>query len=238
MATLAGYLLSVWVGLFGFREVRTTAGIVAGVIEIAAFAVLGILAAVPAESAAPAGSAASGGSASGGSAEAGSAAGGSGLLARLQAGVPGAGLAIAAVSVVALVLLGVALAGAGAPAAPASAGGSLGTAKVHGVAVVTDAKGFTLYWFAPDTRGTASTPAKSVCNGSCAAYWPPVKAPVTAGTGVTGQIGAIKRSDGSSQATYDGRPLYTYIGDSGPDQANGNNINQSGGLWFEVKVSG
>jgi predicted lipoprotein with Yx(FWY)xxD motif len=223
VATLAGYLLSVWVGLFGFREVRTTAGIVAGVIEIAAFAVLGLLAALPAGSAAPAG---------------GSAAGGSGLLARLQEGVPGAGLAIAAVSVVALVLLGVVLAGAGAPAAPASAGGGLRTAKVHGVAVVTNAKGFTLYWFAPDTRGTASTPAKSVCYGSCAAYWPPVKAPVTAGTGVTGKIGTIKRSDGSSQATYDGRPLYTYIGDSGPDQANGNNINQSGGLWFEVKVSG
>ena len=233
VATLAGYLLSVWVGLFGFREVRTTAGIVAGVIEIAAFAVLGIVAVIPAESAAPAGSAAAAGSAAGGSA-----AGGSRLLARLQEGVPGAGLAVAAVSVVALVLLGVALAGAGAPAAPASAGGSLRTAKVHGVAVVTNAKGFTLYWFAPDTRGTASTTAKSVCNGSCAAYWPPVKAPVTAGTGVTGQIGAIKRSDGSSQATYDGRPLYTYIGDSGPDQANGNNINQSGGLRFVVKVSG
>ena len=58
VATLAGYLLSVWVGLFGFREVRTTAGIVAGVIEIAAFAVLGIVAVIPAESAAPAGSAA------------------------------------------------------------------------------------------------------------------------------------------------------------------------------------
>ena len=40
LATLAGYLLSIWVGLFGFTEVRTTAGIVAGIIEVAAFAVL------------------------------------------------------------------------------------------------------------------------------------------------------------------------------------------------------
>src|SRR5260221_7511299 len=40
LSTLGGYLLSVWIGLFGFREVRTTAGIVAGVVEVAAFAAL------------------------------------------------------------------------------------------------------------------------------------------------------------------------------------------------------
>ncbi|HZC41204.1 MAG TPA: hypothetical protein VE343_11060, partial [Streptosporangiaceae bacterium] len=44
LATLGGYLLSVWVGLFGFKEVRTTAGIAAGVIEVAAFAALGLAA--------------------------------------------------------------------------------------------------------------------------------------------------------------------------------------------------
>src|SRR5712692_9684614 len=47
VSTLGGYLLSIWVGLFGFTEVRTTAGIVAGVIEVAAFAVLAVLAAAP-----------------------------------------------------------------------------------------------------------------------------------------------------------------------------------------------
>jgi hypothetical protein len=36
LATLGGYLLSVWVGLFGFKEIRTTAGIAAGVVEVAA----------------------------------------------------------------------------------------------------------------------------------------------------------------------------------------------------------
>ena len=44
LATLGGYLLSIWAGLFGFREVRTTAGLAAGVIEVAAFAVLAVLA--------------------------------------------------------------------------------------------------------------------------------------------------------------------------------------------------
>ena len=47
LATLGGYLLTVWIGLFGFKEVRTTAGIAAGVIEVAAFAVLAALALAP-----------------------------------------------------------------------------------------------------------------------------------------------------------------------------------------------
>ena len=47
LATLGGYLLTVWIGLFGFKEVRTTAGIVAGVLEVAAFAVLAALALAP-----------------------------------------------------------------------------------------------------------------------------------------------------------------------------------------------
>ena len=47
LSTLGGYLLSVWIGLFGFKEVRTTAGIVAGVIEVAAFAALAVLALTP-----------------------------------------------------------------------------------------------------------------------------------------------------------------------------------------------
>src|SRR2546429_4291493 len=54
LATLGGYLLSVWIGLFGFTEVRTTAGIAAGVVEVAAFAVLAALALAPAPAAGPA----------------------------------------------------------------------------------------------------------------------------------------------------------------------------------------
>ena len=115
---------------------------------------------------------------------------------------------------------------------PSSSAQVLKTTTIKGVAVVTNAKGFTLYWFAPDT------PTKSVCNGSCAAYWPPVIGAQKAGPGVTGTLGTIKRADGATQATYDGHPLYTYIGDSGPGQANGNNIDLNGGFWYEVKVTG
>jgi predicted lipoprotein with Yx(FWY)xxD motif len=126
--------------------------------------------------------------------------------------------------------------GSGAGAAPASSAAASGTAlkaaKVGGVSVLTSAKGFTLYWFAPDT------PAKSNCNGACAHYWPPVKGPATAGTGVTGKLSVIKRADGSVQATYNGHPLYTYIADTQPGQAKGNGLNLSGGVWHEVAVTG
>jgi predicted lipoprotein with Yx(FWY)xxD motif len=214
LSTLGGYLLSVWIGLFGFKEIRTTAGILAGVIEVAAFAVLAMLALSPAAPRQPAGPAASR----------------SAVLARLQAGMPGARAAAAAVSVAALVLLGVAVAGAGGPAA--SPAGALRTAQIGGVTVLTDAKGFTLYSFAPDT------PSRSNCNGTCAGYWPPVTGTPAAAPGVTGKLGTIKRSDGTTQAVYNGHPLYTYIADTAPGQAHGNNLNLNGGLWHEVTVSG
>jgi predicted lipoprotein with Yx(FWY)xxD motif len=126
-------------------------------------------------------------------------------------------------------------AGAASPAAttaPAASGTVLKTATIGGVAVLTNAQGFTLYWFAPDTSTT------SKCNGSCATFWPPVKGPATAGSGVTGKLGTITRADGSTQATYDGHPLYTYKGDTAPGQDKGNNLNASGGLWHDVTATG
>jgi predicted lipoprotein with Yx(FWY)xxD motif len=214
LATLGGYLLSVWVGLFGFKEIRTTAGIVAGVIEVAAFAALAALAAAPAAR----------------SRQAGPATGGSRVLAMLQSGIPGAGRVVAGMSVAALVVLGISVAQAGGPA-PAPAG-ALRTATIGGVTVLTNAQGFTLYWFAPDTA------TRSTCYGVCAGYWPPVTGTPSAGTGVTGKLATIKRSDGTAQVTYDGHPLYTYAGDTAPGQAFGNSLNLNGGLWHEVTVSG
>jgi predicted lipoprotein with Yx(FWY)xxD motif len=185
VATLGGYLLSVWAGLFGFTEVRTTAGVVAGIIEVAAFAVLAALALAPEVQRKPAGAGVAGGA----------------LHARLRAGMPGAGWAVAAASVAALVVLGVSAALAGGPAPTAA--GSLKTATIRGVTVLTNARGFTLYWFAPDTATT------SHCTGSCAAYWPPVIGTPAAGPGVSGKLGTITRLGGATQATYNGHPLST-----------------------------
>jgi predicted lipoprotein with Yx(FWY)xxD motif len=199
LSVLGGYLLSLWVGLFGFTEVRTTAGIVAGIIDVAAFATLA-LAAAP------------------------------GLPYVKDLGrklLP----AVSAASVVALALLFAAVATPKAP--PVATGPNVLEARVvGGVNLLTNANGLTLYWFAPDTS------TKSACYGSCAAYWPPVTGNPLAGPGVTGRLGTITRTGGTTQATYDGHPLYTYIGDHAPGQASGNNLNLNGGLWHDVPVTG
>jgi predicted lipoprotein with Yx(FWY)xxD motif len=220
LATLGGYLLSVWTGLFGFKEVRTTAGIVAGIVEVLAFVVLAALALAPAAANAPADGTAT-------------------APARFPARIPpaaarAAGMTVAGLAVAALVLFGLVLAGASSPAPAATATGTgtvLKTTTIGGTTVLTNAKGFTLYSFAPDT------PAASKCYGSCAVYWPPVTGTAAASPGVPGRIGTIKRTDGSEQLTYNGHPLYTYIADTAPGQARGNNINLNGGVWHEVPAS-
>jgi predicted lipoprotein with Yx(FWY)xxD motif len=213
LATLGGYLLSVWIGLFGFKEVRTTAGVVAGLIEVAAFAVLAALTLTLA--AAPA------------------AAGQVRFPARIPASVATAAAMItAALTIAALVLLGVAVTGVSSRAPAATGiGAGLKTTTIGGATVLTNAKGFTVYWFGPDT------PTTSKCYGSCAAYWPPVTGTAAASPGVPGRVGTITRTGGSRQLTYNGHPLYTYIADTAPGLARGNNINLNGGLWHEVLAS-
>ena len=164
------------------------------------------------------------------------------------AGRPGPGrhpwrMSWLAPAVVIAAVLTVAACGSSSPGGAASAppsiasgaavsGSALKTTTISGAAVLTNARGFTVYWFAPDTATT------SKCNGSCAQIWPPVNGPATAGPGVPGTLSTIARSDGTTQAvtqaTYNGHPLYTYVGDTSPGQANGNNLNLNGGLWHEV----
>jgi predicted lipoprotein with Yx(FWY)xxD motif len=100
---------------------------------------------------------------------------------------------------------------------------------------LTDGSGKSLYLFAADSGG------KSVCNGSCAAAWPPLTssgAP-TAGSGATASmLTTIKRDDGSTQVVYNGHPLYYYIGDTAAGDTTGQGINMFGGLWWLVTPAG
>ena len=121
---------------------------------------------------------------------------------------------------------------AAAGASSSSSGSALMVRTIGSAQVLTNSAGFTLYSFGPDTSTTSN------CTGSCATFWPPVKGPATAGSGVTGTLGVITRSDGTMQATYDGHPLYTYAADTAPGDNKGNGLNASGGVWHEVTVSG
>jgi predicted lipoprotein with Yx(FWY)xxD motif len=154
---------------------------------------------------------------------------------RTRLGLTVAGLAVA--------LLATACGGSSGGTASTTGSGGGGGAKagvVHTAkgplgTILVDGKGMTIYLFAPDK------PGKSVCNGSCATYWPPVPAPSPMPAslpGVTGKLGTTTRDDGSTQLTVAGHPLYTYAGDKKAGQATGQNTNINGGLWTVVAADG
>lgn len=102
--------------------------------------------------------------------------------------------------------------------------------------IITDGKGLTLYMYAPDHQGT------SQCSAFCAQQWPPLLLPSgvdkpIAGPGVVASLlGTVRRSDGRLQATYNGWPLYLWIGDTAPGQATGQADDM--GLWYVLSATG
>jgi predicted lipoprotein with Yx(FWY)xxD motif len=96
-----------------------------------------------------------------------------------------------------------------------------------------DQLGRAVYLYASDTQNSSST-----CTADCATQWPPVIVSGTpqAGNGVDASLlGTVARDDGTLQATYNGWPLYTYTGDTGPGTTSGQGM---GGAWFLVSGSG
>ncbi len=88
--------------------------------------------------------------------------------------------------------------------------------------VLTDAQGFALYTFPSDHNGM------SACTGACVSVWPALTVPAgttpTAGTGVPGTVASVLQANGTYQVTYDGAPLYTFVGDTNPGEVTGNNV--------------
>src|SRR3954469_23775766 len=108
-------------------------------------------------------------------------------------------------------------------------------AKTHLGKILVDSKGRALYLFTKD-----STKA-SACSGMCATFWPPLLTAVkpTAGHGAMASlVGTIKRSDGTSQVTYHGHPLYSFAKDTKPGQVNGEGVTAFGSSWFAVSPAG
>ena len=101
--------------------------------------------------------------------------------------------------------------------------------------ILVDSKGRTLYLFLADT-GTTST-----CSDACAANWPPLQVNGTpkVGKGAKASLaGTTQRSDGTSQVTYNGHPLYRFVGDRKAGQTTGQGVNAFGAQWFVLSPAG
>lgn len=113
---------------------------------------------------------------------------------------------------------------------------SVGSASKVGQVLV-DSKGMTLYYFEKDKKGNG----KSACNGACASAWPPLTtsgaAKAMSGAEAS-MLGTIKRSDGTTQVTYAGWPLYTYTADTKPGEDNGTDSKAFGASWYPLHSNG
>ncbi len=137
------------------------------------------------------------------------------------------------------------VAGCGSTGAISRVGGSgsrggpviLSAEKIPDLGTVLVDEGVTLYTFAPDHA------AEVTCKGSCASAWPPVTIAAgqkPTGSGVVRQdlIGTDPGPGGSEVVTYAGWPLYSFVSDTEPGEANGQNVNLNGGYWYVISPSG
>jgi predicted lipoprotein with Yx(FWY)xxD motif len=145
--------------------------------------------------------------------------------------------------------------GAGGPSAPAAPGGggygapqssapqpparspaaaAVNAKKLGLGTIVVDGKGMTLYMFGKDQGG------KSSCDGACATAWPPL---LTSGKPMPGSgvkeslLGTTRRSDGSTQVTYNNWPLYYFVKDKAPGETAGQNVDAFGAEWYVLSAA-
>jgi predicted lipoprotein with Yx(FWY)xxD motif len=126
--------------------------------------------------------------------------------------------------------------GTATPAAPATttaqeaSGATVAVASSSLGKILVDAEGRTLYAFTKD-KGD-----QSACSGECATNWPALTGTATAGTGAQASLlSTSTQANGTSQVTYDGRPLYYFAGDTKPGDTNGQAV---GNVWFVLTADG
>lgn len=106
------------------------------------------------------------------------------------------------------------------------------TAETDLGTILVDGEGMTLYMFTNDTQDSG----ESVCEGDCLVAWPPLEGEPTAGEGVDESLlGTIERSDGSTQASYNGWPLYYWAQDTAPGDVTGQGVND---VWYVLDPAG
>jgi predicted lipoprotein with Yx(FWY)xxD motif len=131
---------------------------------------------------------------------------------------------------------GTAAAGAAVAATSPSSPAKVGVRTTKLGKVLVNSKGVTLYLFEKDKKG------KSACSGACAAAWPPLLTkgkPTASGGAGTAKLGTTKRSDGTTQVTYNGHPLYTFIKDANKaGSTQGEGLDAFGAEWYVVGTNG
>jgi predicted lipoprotein with Yx(FWY)xxD motif len=114
--------------------------------------------------------------------------------------------------------------------ASAGAEGTLDVSATDLGDIVVDGVGMTVYVFDNDTDGT------STCTGECETNWPPVSGAVTAAASLEADLlTTTEREDGSTQAVYDGKPLYYFAGDQAAGDTNGQGV---GEVWWVIGPDG
>lgn len=145
-------------------------------------------------------------------------------------------LPLVAVIVAAVVAAIVSTTGSSATKAPAVPAASAISVKQTSLGeTLADAKGRTLYLFAGDQRNVSRLSAAG------RAFWPPFIAatkPSATGGALTSKIGMVTGATGAGQVTYNGHPLYYFVGDRNPGQTSGQALNQFGARWYVLSPSG
>lgn len=142
------------------------------------------------------------------------------------------------VAVAAIVVVIVAVAGGSTPkkTQPAVAAASAVSLRQTSLGkTLVDADGRTLYLFAADK------PNVSTLSAAGRAVWPPFTAavkPAATGGAVASHLGTITTSSGTMQVTYNGHPLYYYVGDKAPGQVKGQGLLEFGARWYVLSSQG
>jgi predicted lipoprotein with Yx(FWY)xxD motif len=137
----------------------------------------------------------------------------------------------------ALAACGGAAAGYGGGTAPSSPSGpaTISVASSGLGQILVGANGKTLYLFEADTS------TQSTCSGACTQAWPPLTtsgAPKVSGSASASLLGTTTRSDGTTQVTYSGHPLYYFVSDTKPGDTNGEGSTAFGAGWDVLSPSG
>jgi predicted lipoprotein with Yx(FWY)xxD motif len=101
--------------------------------------------------------------------------------------------------------------------------------------ILANGRGRALYVFTSDSGKTSN------CYDDCARAWPPyiIKSkPRAVGDAKPGLIGTTRRTDGRLQATYDGHPVYYYVGDNAPGEVLCQAVEEFGGFWYVIRANG